>query len=177
MTTSRISVSGMSTGWCRAALAWCVMLFVISASAAHALDPTMARQHVEATIEDILQLVVGRSDSSEIPARLLQIVERRASVEQVARFAAGRYWKTMSESERAEFTRAFSHYLAAIYAENFRRFDGSVDDLRRLVRVRGTQDAGAKALLSAPRSFSRAARRSPSIGSSPTGRAASRWRT
>ena len=140
-------VQGAGAGRRRAVLACCLALFLTSAGAAHALDATAARQHVEATIEDILQLIVDRPEPAEAAARLLRIVERRASVPQVAQFAAGRYWKTMSESQQAAFTRAFSRYLTATYAENFRRVEGSVDDLRRQVRVRGTQDAGAKGVV------------------------------
>lgn len=149
MTGPTIVVSGAASGFWRRAHAVCIVLFL--SSAAHALDATTARQHVDATIDDILQLIVDSPDPSQIATRLLQIVERRASVEQVARFAAGRYWRTMSESERKEFTRVFSHYLAAIYADNFRRaeasVEGSVDDLRQAVRVHGTEDAGAKGVV------------------------------
>ncbi len=101
--------SGAASGVWRRALVFCVVLLL--SSAAHALDATTARQHVDATIDDIVQLMVEAPDPSEVADRLLQIVERRASVDQVARFAAGRYWRTMSASERAEFTRAFTHYL------------------------------------------------------------------
>ena len=147
MTGSRISASRMARGFYRAALACAMVLALSFAGVAQALDATAARQHVDATIEDILQLIVDSPDATEVAARLLQIVERRASVQQVAQFAAGRYWKAMSERERSDFTRAFTHYLAATYAANFRRFEGSVDELRRQVRVRGTQDAGAKGVV------------------------------
>jgi phospholipid transport system substrate-binding protein len=146
MNETGLVAAGAAFAWWRAALAWCVALF-LSTGAAQALDATTARQHVEATIEDIIELVVDRPDASEVAARLLQIVERRASVEQVARFAAGRHWREMSPDEQAAFTRAFTHYLAASYAENFRRIEGRVDDLRRQVRVRGTEDAGSKGVL------------------------------
>jgi phospholipid transport system substrate-binding protein len=129
------------------AIAWSLVLLLCSVGAARAVDAAAARQHVEATIEDILQMIVDQPDASAAAARLLQIVERRASVQQVARFAAGRHWRAMSESERAEFTRAFSNYLAATYAQNFRRIEGSVDDLRRQVRVRGTENAGDKGVV------------------------------
>jgi phospholipid transport system substrate-binding protein len=139
--------SGRTTAGCwRAALVWCTVLF-LSGGVAQALDATAARQHVEATINDIIELVVERPAASEAATRLLQIVERRASVEQVARFAAGRHWRTMSEAEQAAFTRAFTQYLAATYAENFRRIEGRVDDLRQQVRVRSTEDAGAKGVV------------------------------
>lgn len=147
MIGSSVSVPGTMPGWCRGALVWCLALFLSSAGTAQALDEAAARQHVDATIEDILQLIVDSPEAPAIAARLLQIVERRASVRQVARFAAGRHWTAMSESEQADFTRAFSHYLAATYAENFRRFEGSVDELRRQVRVRGTRDAGTKGVV------------------------------
>jgi phospholipid transport system substrate-binding protein len=147
MKGSRVTASGAAGGWRHAALAWCVVVFLLSSGAAQALDAPAARQHVEATINDIIQLAADGPEASEAAARLLQIVERRASVEQVARFAAGRYWRGMSEDEQAAFTRAFTRYLAATYAENFRRIEGRVDDLRQQVRVRGTEDAGPKGVL------------------------------
>ena len=96
-----------------AGLVWCIVLFIF-AGTAQALDAADARRHVEATINDIIQLAVERPEPDEAAARLLRIVERRASVQQVARFAAGRHWRSMSESEQAAFTRAFTQYLAPI---------------------------------------------------------------
>jgi phospholipid transport system substrate-binding protein len=115
--------------------------------AAHALDATAAREHVEATIGEILQVIVDRPPPAEMAARLVQIVERRASVQQIAGFTAGRYWRTMSPSAREEFIRVYAHYLAMLYADNFRPLEGSVAELRRRVRMRGTRDAGAKGVL------------------------------
>ena len=147
MNGTKMLASGMAAAWWRAALAWCVALFLLSSGAAQALDGETAQRHVEATIEDILQLGVDRPDAAQATARLLDIVERRASVQQLTRFAAGRHWNAMSPDEQAAFTRAFSRYLAATYAENFRRIEGRVDDLRRQVRIRGTEDAGAKGVV------------------------------
>lgn len=146
MNDSTIARESAMLRWWRAALACCLVVFMCGGPA-QALDVATAQRHVEATIDDILQLVVDRPTASEAAARLLQIVERRASVEQVARFAAGRHWRTMSEAEQAAFTRAFTQYLAATYAENFRRIEGRVDDLRQQVRVRSTEDAGAKGVV------------------------------
>lgn len=145
MSVFRTPLTGAAAVW-QAALACCIAL-LLAAGSAHALDAETARRHVESTIDDILQLAVERSSASETATRLLEIVERRASVQQVARFAAGRHWRTMSADEQAHFTRAFSRFLAATYADNFRRFEGSVDELRRQVRVRGTMDAGRKGVV------------------------------
>jgi phospholipid transport system substrate-binding protein len=142
---ARIRSAASAKPW-RAALAWCLAL-ALSAGAAAALDKTAARQHVEATVEDILQLIVDNPDPSEAAARLLEIVERRASVRQVARFAAGRHWPGMSAAEQAVFTDTFSRYLAASYATHFTRFEGTADELRRQVRVRGVEDAGNKGVI------------------------------
>lgn len=146
MDGTKMLASGVAGAWWRAALAWCVAL-LLSSGAAQALDGATAQRHVEATIEDILQLVVDRPDAAQAAARLLDIVERRASVQQLTRFAAGRHWNAMSRDEQAAFTRAFSQYLAATYADNFRRIEGRVDDLRRQVRIRGTEDAGKKGVV------------------------------
>lgn len=146
MTGSRHIASGAMVRWWLATLA-CVLALALDAGVARALDTTTARQHVDATVDDILQLIVDNPDPSEAATRLLQIVERRASVRQVARFAAGRHWPSMSEAERAAFTETFSRYLAATYAGHFGRFEGTADELRQQVHVRGAEDAGTKGVI------------------------------
>lgn len=129
------------------ALAGAIAVVLALACPAHALQPQAARRHVEATIDEIIRLIVDNPPRAETAQRLLDIVERRASVAAIARFAAGRAWRTMTEAQQAAFTRAFSHRLANVYAGYFRHYDGDVSELRRHVRILGTADAGAKGVL------------------------------
>jgi phospholipid transport system substrate-binding protein len=138
--------AGASAMWWRAMLAFCLAL-ALTTGAAPALDTATARQHVDETIEEIVQLIVDDPAAPEAASRLLQIVERRASIRQVARFAAGRYWRGMSEAEQAAFADVLSRYLAGTYVKGFGHVAGSAAELRRQVRIRGAQDAGRKGVL------------------------------
>lgn len=124
-----------------------LILLLAVAFPVHALEKSVARDHVDATIGEIIQLIVDDRPRAETAQRLLDIVEKRASIDAVARFAAGRYWRGMSESQKAAFGRAFSRHVASIYAGYFRRYEGEVADLRRYVHIRGTEDAGPKGIL------------------------------
>ncbi len=146
MTGPRHARSDAMRMWWRAVLVFCLAL-ALATGGAWALDTSTARQHVDDTIDEIVQLLADNPAPPEAASRLLQIVERRASVRQVARFAAGRYWRSMSASEQAAFTDVLARYLAELYVGRFGEVDGSAEDLRRLVRVRGTEDAGAKGVL------------------------------
>ncbi len=139
------SPAGMAMRW-RAVLAFCFAL-ALTAGAAAALDTATAQRHVDETIDEIVQLVVDDPAAEEAASRLLQIVERRASIRQVAQFTAGRYWRGMSEPERAAFTDVLSRYLAGTYVKGFGQVTGSADELRRQVRMRGAEDVGRKGVL------------------------------
>lgn len=146
MTAHTHPISAVMALWWRAALAFCLAL-ALATGGASALDAAAARQHVDETIDEIVQLVVDDPAPPEAASRLLQIVERRASIRQVARFAAGRYWRNMSEAEQTAFTDVLSRYLAGTYVKGFRPVDGSAAELRRQVRIRGAEQAGRKGVL------------------------------
>ncbi len=124
-----------------------LVIFIWSAGLAQALEPAAARQHVDATISDIVDLIVDSPGPVEAASRLQEIVERRSAVDQVAHFAAGRYWRTMTAEEQARFERTFSRYIASIYAGHFRRFEGDAADLRKYVHTLGVRDATGKGVL------------------------------
>ena len=114
---------------------------------AAALGIPAARDHVEETIEAILELIVTGKPRPEIAARLKQIIEQRSALPQLARFVSGSYWHDMSAAQRTRFVDALGSYLAQIYAGYFRAYDGTIESLRAYVAITGAEDAGAKGIV------------------------------
>jgi len=117
------------------------------AGTAHALDVDAALNHVDVTIDDIVALIVTNRPRDEIAIELRQILESRAALPQLAQFTAGIIWRSMSVDQRARFTAVFAGYMAHVYAGQFRRFEGSVEDLRAAIHVLRAEDAGTKGVL------------------------------
>ncbi len=124
-----------------AAIGW------VGAWPARALDVEAARRHVEATIEQILQLIRANQPRAETAKVLREIFEERTALEQLARFTLGRHWGQMSTNERARFTETFSNYVAFFYAGFFRKFEGDIEGLRAVVNILGSEDVGRKGVL------------------------------
>jgi phospholipid transport system substrate-binding protein len=114
---------------------------------AAALGVQAARQHVEETIEAILELIVAGKPRPEIAARLKQIIEEKSALPQLAKFVSGSYWHAMNAGQRQRFIDALGSYLAQIYAGYFRAYDGTVESLRAYVAITGAEDAGAKGIV------------------------------
>jgi phospholipid transport system substrate-binding protein len=114
---------------------------------ARALGLEAARAHVDATIEQVLQLIRASKPRAETAKALRTIFEERTALPQLARFTAGRYWPRMSSGERARFTETFSNYVAFVYAGHFREFKGDIADLRAVVSIKRVEDVGAKGVL------------------------------
>jgi len=114
---------------------------------ARALELEAARAHVDATIEQVLQLIRASKPRAETAKALRAIFEERTAMPQLARFSAGRHWRQMSSSERAQFTETFSNYVAFVYAGHFREFKGDIADLRTVVSIKRVEDIGAKGIL------------------------------
>ena len=114
---------------------------------AHPLGVEAARTHVDATIEQILELITASRPRAETATVLRAIFEERTALAQLARFATGRHWRSMSSGERARFTESFSSYVAFVYAGYFREFEGDIADLRAVVNFLGVEDVGAKGIV------------------------------
>jgi len=112
-----------------------------------ALETDAAWRHVDGTIEAILALIVANRPRDQIAAELTRIIEQRTALPQLARFTVGPSWRSMTEAQRARFTDTFARYISFIYAGHFRRFEGTVEDLRAAVHILRAEDAGAKGIL------------------------------
>jgi len=109
--------------------------------------PEAARAHVDATIDEILALIVASLPRGETAVRLNRILREKAALPQLARFAAGRHWRTMAAGQQERFVAAFGRYVSRVYAGYFRSFEGSVEDLRKYVLLGKAHDAGSKGIM------------------------------
>lgn len=104
---------------------------------AAALDADGARSHVQGTIDEVLQLVQQPGAAASKAPSFQAILEKRAAMPQIARFAAGPLWREMSDSQQGEYAKAFARYVATVYAARFQEYSGqavklgSVSDLGR----------------------------------------------
>lgn len=124
-----------------------VILGCLSTQPADALEADVAQAHVDATLDEILRLVVASRPRDETAAALRRIIEERTAFPQLARFTAGGYWQEMSDEQRQRFTDTLLRYVAHSYAGYFRAFDGKVEDLRGAVHFLGADDVGEKGVL------------------------------
>jgi len=108
---------------------------------AHALAEDEARAVVQSAVDEVLALVKGSGGTDEKAASLQSIMERRAALPQIARFAAGRVWREMSDDQQARYVAAFSGYVSRIYARRFQEYSGETVSLSRSI------DAGKKGIL------------------------------
>lgn len=103
-----------------------------AAGPALALSADAAKSHVRAAVDAVLALVQAGGDDASKARELEAVLGRYAAMPQIARFAAGVAWRDMSESEQADYTAAFSHYLSVQYARRFQDYSGQTVELGRV---------------------------------------------
>lgn len=111
-----------------------------------ALSENEAASYVRQTIDEVAALVDSPGDGNSKAPKLRDIMERRAAMPQIARFAAGIAWRDMSEDQQRRFTTAFSKFVAGVYANRFQEYSGKskASESFQLGRV---VDAGRKGML------------------------------
>lgn len=115
-------------------------------SVGFALSEVAAATHVGETIDELLALteLPGSTDAKAPP--LLEIMERRAAMPQIARFAAGIAWREMNADQQGRFVAAFSQFLSVVYARRFQEYSGVGQSGERYSQD-GVVDAGRKGIL------------------------------
>lgn len=116
-------------------------LMALAARPAFALNTADAEGFVSSLVEELRALVVNGRSGPEGAAEFLELLERRASVDAVGRFALGRNWREMSDAQKAAFGRAFRSYISNTYQNRFGDYAG--ED----IVVVGSVDAGKKGVL------------------------------
>lgn len=108
---------------------------------AAALSEDEARAVVQRAVDEVLALVKTPGSDAERADALRRVMEQNAALPQIARFAAGRIWREMSDDQQSRFIDAFSTYVSRIYARRFGEYSGETVTVGRAV------DAGKKGVL------------------------------
>lgn len=111
-----------------------------------ALSESEASNHVKATIDEVVALVAEPGDPNSKAPRLQAIMDRRAAMPEIARFAAGTAWRGMSPEQQSRYTAAFAKFIATIYAGRFDQYTGTSASGQRYT-LGAVVDAGKKGLL------------------------------
>lgn len=121
------------------------------ATPVRALDPDAAKSHVRVTVDEVLELVRAPGAAEGKSGAFRAILEKRAAMPQIARFAAGRLWKQMNGDQQGRYTDAFTHYISTIYARRFQEYSGQEvvlgstrDKGRRGVEVESRVEGGGQ---------------------------------
>lgn len=124
-----------------------VAVLTIGVRPAFALSESAATDHVRATIDELLSLARDPGGADAKAPALLAIMQQRAAMPQIARFAAGVVWRDMSEDQRTRFEGAFARFLSVVYARRFQEYSGGVGQGGEPYTMNGVVDAGRKGLL------------------------------
>jgi len=119
---------------------------LIAPAWAVALSENEAAAHVKATMDEVVALVSSPGEASSKASRLLAIMERRAAMPQIARFAAGTAWRSMNEDQQRRYTTAFAKFIASVYAGRFGQYSGTSASGQQY-ELGGVINAGKKGLL------------------------------
>lgn len=124
-----------------AAVSICIGVWGLVAPASAAPDEAAAKTYVEHTVADVLAVVRSGDDAALKAAELRAVMEKRAAMPRIAKFAAGRVWREMTEDQRARFVRAFSRGTSAVYMRRFQNYaDGNMT-------VGGAKDRSRRGIL------------------------------
>lgn len=126
----------------RVALSLALALGVAAAAPqARALDVAAAQGFVETFVSDLRRLVENDRSGAAGAAEFLTLLEGRAAVDSVGKFAVGRAWREMSATQKGDYQTAFRSYIARTYQNRFGDYAG--ED----IVVTAAKSAGNKGVL------------------------------
>lgn len=117
-------------------------LVSLSSAPAWAVTADQAKAHIEATINELLDLLRTPGDAASRAPRLRSIMESRANLPRVAQFSAGRIWREMSEDQQQRYLDAFASYVARVYSKQFSEYAGEPE-----ITIARVTDVGQRGFL------------------------------
>ena len=120
-----------------AASALLVPSALLPAGPARAADPDSASAFVDQMLRDLLAIANGSQPQQAKRAALSKIVEERVDVDGVARFCLGRFWRSASPKQQAEYTQLFRRVLVKNISDKVGEYQGVTYTLGRAARREG----------------------------------------
>jgi len=104
-----------------AALLTCALL-AFGSSLAHAAGSP--RDIVKRTVEDVIAILQNPAlDSTRRRAMIEEIAQERFDLQTMSKLVLARNWKRLSDAQKEEYVREFTHYLASYYGQRIDRYD------------------------------------------------------
>jgi phospholipid transport system substrate-binding protein len=91
---------------------------------ARAADPEAAATFVDTMLRELLTIANGSGTLETKRAALARVVDARVNVDAVARFCLGRFWRTASAPQQAEYTQLFRRWLIRSVTEKVGEYQG-----------------------------------------------------
>lgn len=109
----------------RAFLAACLALSLSASPAMAATSPEAARALIDGMAgEAISTLSAPDRTDTQIANKFHTILENNFDFQGIAKFVLGRFWRTATPEQQAEYQKLFGDYLVGIYANRFRQYSG-----------------------------------------------------
>jgi len=104
---------------------------------ARAADPDAAVAFVDQMLRELLAIANGPEPQAAKRAALARVIEQRVNVDAVARFSLGRFWRTATPQQQADYTQLFRSVLIRNVSERVGEYQGVTYSLGRALRREG----------------------------------------
>lgn len=104
---------------------------------ARAADPDSATAFVDAMLRELLAIANGNEPAAAKRTALARVVETRVNLDAVARFCLGRFWRTATPQQQAEYMQLFRRTLIRNVSEKVGEYQGVTYTMGRAARREG----------------------------------------
>ena len=100
------------------------ILFMLAAGSSTAVVPAQAApaqtEFIQALGDKVLKIVADKSISADVrKSTLSSAFFDNFDVPYIGKFVLGRYWRTATDAQKADYLKVFGQYVVAIYADRF----------------------------------------------------------
>lgn len=103
-----------------------VVLLCVAGLPAHATpSEAAAKALIDGMASDAISVLSapGRSET-QVAAKFHAILKQNFNIDEISRFVLGRFWRTASPAQLADYQSLFEDYVVGIYANRFRQYSG-----------------------------------------------------
>ncbi len=101
---------------------------------ARAADPDSAAAFIDQLLKDLLAIANGNQPAAAKRTALANVVETRVDLDAVARFCLGRFWRTATPQQQADYSQLFRRVLIKNISERVGEYQGVTYTLGRAVK-------------------------------------------
>ncbi len=98
-----------------------IVSFTFPAEASNCKEPQGFVQNIT---DDVIKILESSTDNNQKKSRLNKMFLELVDADWMARFVLGRHWKTISNQQQSEYSRAYKEYLTSQYVNRFTEYTG-----------------------------------------------------